>query len=462
MTDLQLGLIALGASAVIGVVIYNKVQEIKHRKLAEKMMATDHDDVLLSRNERRRVAPAEMPPADEEPEIPPEYLDLDDVRREPVMGQVEFDEEASTKFEFASPEAASDEEPLEEEAQDWAPEPEFVPEPEAAAAYEAMPPAGSEIEPPVPPALVASAPAPAPVSPSAPAAPAPQPPPAEMVMPVGEVPLLLLDPRIDFVVIMELVEAVPGHQIRHSQRDAMARISKPVVWVGFNDKSREWETIAPDAATAYRRLRVGLQLADRSGPLADADLMIFVAAMQQLSDELMAVADMPPPHGVIDKALALDRFCANVDLEIGVNLVCKSTPFSGTKIRALAEAAGMMLDDSGRFTRFDDDGRALFSLQNFESTPFTTDGIKNLSTHGLTFVLDVPKVAYGERVFFQMVDLARRAAETLQGMLVDDNRQPLAESQLDQIKREYVIKPQAAMAQYGIAAGSPQAQRLFS
>jgi len=459
MTDLQLGLIALGASAVIGVVIYNKVQELKHRKLAEKMMATDHDDVLLSRNERRRVAPADVPPADEEPEIPPEYLDIDDVRREPMLGQVEFDEEASARLEFETPDSTRDEEPLEEEAQDWEPEPEFVPEPEAVPAPEAIAVHHQEIPAASAPQAPASVPEPLPVQTPAAAAPSA---PAEMVMPVGEVPLLLLDPRIDFVVIMELVEAVPGHQIRHSQRDAMARISKPVVWVGFNDKSREWETIAADEATAYRRLRVGLQLADRSGPLAEADLMVFVAAMQQLSDELMAVADMPPPHGVIDKALALDRFCANVDLEIGVNLVCKSNPFSGTKIRALAEAAGMMLDDSGRFTRFDDDGRALFSLQNFESTPFTADGIKNLSTHGLTFVLDVPKVAYGERVFFQMVDLARRAAETLQGMLVDDNRQPLAESQLDQIKREYVIKPQAAMAQYGIAAGSPQAQRLFS
>ena len=61
-----------------------------------------------------------------------------------------------------------------------------------------------------------------------------------------------------------------------------------------------------------------------------------------------------------------------------------------------------------------------------------------------------------------MTELARRFAETLQGMLVDDNRQPLSESQLDHIRREFIGKPQATMLSFGLPAGSAQAQRLFS
>ena len=57
---------------------------------------------------------------------------------------------------------------------------------------------------------------------------------------------------------------------------------------------------------------------------------------------------------------------------------------------------------------------------------------------------------------------ARRFAETLQGTLVDDNRQPLNDVQLDHIRREFIGKPQATMASYGIPAGSAQALRLFS
>jgi FtsZ-interacting cell division protein ZipA len=183
--------------------------------------------------------------------------------------------------------------------------------------------------------------------------------------------------------------------------------------------------------------------------------------MQALADELMAVADMPSSR-VLDQAAEIDRFCAAVDLEIGVNLVSRASAFTGTKIRALAEAAGMVLGINGLFTRYDDAGRAQFSLQNYESTQFSADSVRTLTTHGLTFVLDVPCVDHGERVFMQMTELAKRFAETLQGALVDDNRQPLSDSQLDHIRREFIGKPQATMHSFGVPAGSAQALRLFS
>ena len=47
MTELQMGLIGLGAAAVVGVLGYNKWQEYRHRKLAEAMLKPGRDDVLL-------------------------------------------------------------------------------------------------------------------------------------------------------------------------------------------------------------------------------------------------------------------------------------------------------------------------------------------------------------------------------------------------------------------------------
>ena len=280
-------------------------------------------------------------------------------------------------------------------------------------------------------------------------------------MEAGNVPDALLDPRLEFVVTMELVEPVSSFQILHSQRSALHRLNKPVHWIGFNEKKREWQRLTPDAELELRRLRVGLQLVNRLGPVSEGDLVIFTNAMQALADELMAVADMPPSN-VLDQAAEIDRFCAAVDLEIGLNLVSRGSAFPGTKIRALSEAAGMVLGADGLFTRYDDVGRAQFSLQNFESTPFSPDALRNLTTHGLTFLLDVPRVDHGERVFMQMTEVAKRFADTLQGALVDDNRQPLSDSQLDHIRREFIGKPQATMASFGLAAGSPQALRLFS
>ncbi len=278
---------------------------------------------------------------------------------------------------------------------------------------------------------------------------------------VPDVPVELLDPRIEYIVAMEMIEAVPVRQILASQRETLLKVNKPVHWIGFNETTREWVPLRGEEELSVRRLRIGLQLVNRLGPLASADLVGFTAAMQALADDLTAVADMPA-EPVLDQAAAIDRFCADVDLEIGLNLVSRGIAFPGTKIRALAEAAGMVLGVGGMFTRYDDDGQPQFSLQNYENTPLTADGLRNLSTHGLTFLLDVPCVDHGERVFQQMTELAKRFADTLQGALVDDNRQPLGEAQLEHIRREFIGKPQAVMRQYGIAAGSAQSRRLFS
>ena len=122
----------------------------------------------------------------------------------------------------------------------------------------------------------------------------------------------------------------------------------------------------------------------------------------------------------------------------------------------------MLLSEEGYFIRLDDEGRRVFSMQNMESAPFTAEGIKSINTHGLTFLIDVPRVDQGERAFVQMLEQARRFADVLQGALVDDNRQPLGETQLDHIRREYIAKPQAAMSRRGFPAGGPQARRLFA
>ena len=54
MTDLQLGLALIGALAVVGVFLYNRIQERGARRDAEKAFASGHADVLLGGAETRR------------------------------------------------------------------------------------------------------------------------------------------------------------------------------------------------------------------------------------------------------------------------------------------------------------------------------------------------------------------------------------------------------------------------
>ena len=433
MTELQTGLIGLGVFAVGVVVAYNKWQEIRHRKVAESVLKPASDDVLLGSAIRPAREPADLAMPRSEPEFrAPEITESQEVevREEPVF-TVHAD---AQEQQVASPIANdffTSEPGTCAESSDESPEPAAPADASQALAVEDLP---SE--------------------------PVTRVPSTNTGKP-AEVPGELLDSRLEFIVSMEMVDMVPARQILSSQRDVLHKLHKPVHWVGYNESTQSWERLVADSELAVNRLRVGLQLVNRLGPIAGGDIAIFTGAMQSLADELMAVLDIPTTR-LLDQAAQLDAFCASVDLEIGLNLVSRGQVFPGTKIRALAESAGMVLTGDGLFTRFDDAGRPLFYLQNYETTAFSSETLRSLNTHGLTFLLDVPRVTHGEKVFNQMTELARRFADALNGVLVDDNRQPLGDPQLDHIRREFIGKPQVTMIQYGMAAGSPQAMRLFS
>ena len=102
----------------------------------------------------------------------------------------------------------------------------------------------------------------------------------------------------------------------------------------------------------------------------------------------------------------------------------------------------------------------MFTLSNYEPTQFLPENIKSLTTLGITFLLDVPRVANGERVFDQMTHLAKIFSNTLGGIMVDDNRVPLSDNGILRSKQQ-LIDIQSSMKKYKIIAGSPSALRLF-
>ena len=54
-----------------------------------------------------------------------------------------------------------------------------------------------------------------------------------------------------------------------------------------------------------------------------------------------------------------------------------------------------------------DEGDTLFTLDNHEPMPFVPEQMKTLTTSGLTFLLDVPRVAGPARAFAVMLATAR-------------------------------------------------------
>ncbi|HRF13475.1 MAG: cell division protein ZipA C-terminal FtsZ-binding domain-containing protein [Candidatus Accumulibacter phosphatis] len=394
MTDLQMGLIALGVAAVLGVLAYNKWQEHKHRKLAEALLSARQADVLLDESAALvddAAGVAERPGLE---------------RVEPLL----HPQGGSKAGPAMRPAAADDAEAL------------------PAGERTARPTRADEERP---------------------------------AVKAGTVPLYLLSPAIDYIAAIEVSEPAAAYQIREAQRAALARLGKPLHWIGFNEQEHAWEAILEDTDSAYQHIRIGLQLVDRQGPVRDGDLSIFHLAMQDLATELMGFAELPLREPALQAAAQLDEFCAGVDIQIGVNVISQGQVFPGTKLRALAESAGMTIDPEGRFARFDDEGKLLFVLINQETQGFSAESMRTMTTHGVTFLLDVPRVANGDRVLIQMVELARRFADSLHGALVDDNRRPLSEGGIEPIRRQ-VVQYQTAMATRQLPAGGALALRLFS
>lgn len=449
MTELQLGLIACGAVAVFGVIAYNRWQERRHRRLVEEVLASEHDDVLLGHQEGAPYVLGEddippMPVSTRFSDIPePAAAPQKPAWLEPSLGEPSLAEER-----------------LEPVIGGHVPEP-FVAEPALHAEIPEAPSFLKQADSAEPALAAASV---AQTTRSAPAARAEPATPARPEMPLPALPANWLANGIDYIVTLEMVEAATPQQLLGAERETLLHVSKRLVWLGFDEQAGaagQWQRLDETSSGEYRKLRVGVQLADRRGPVADGELTAFEMAMQRIADEFMAYVEIPPHQAALDAARDLDGFCVGVDIQVGVTVQATGPLFPGTKVRALAEAAGMTLEPEGVFALRDDEGRLLFTLGNATNAPFTADNLRSQPVHGLTFLLDVPRVPQGDRQFGAMAEQARRFADSLDGVLVDDNRRPLNDALLATIRRQ-IGDLQARMSTRGITAGSVQALRLFS
>ncbi|MBE0622010.1 MAG: ZipA [Burkholderiales bacterium] len=348
MSELQLGLLGIGALVVAGVLIYNKLQEARLKRQSEAAFGSEHDDVLLGSK-----APARRTAGSQE-------------RIEPTLS----------------------------------------------------------------------------------------PAPAETSAASGT-----LDAGIDFIATLEASSAVAGETVSAAIVDCAAKPSKAVGWEGYNAQTASWEPLA--AAGEYLQVRAGLQLADRNGAASQQDLSDFSAMTQAVAAAMGANCALAEAAAALQRAQQLDALCADVDVQIGLNLIARGGALSGTRIRAFAEAQGFALERDGRFCRRDEAGIELYSLRNTEPPAFSPEGMKTLTTKGLTLLFDVARAPGGIVAFDHFVGFTRALADALSAGIVDDNRRPLDDAALAKIRAQLQAL-YASMEQQGIPAGSPLALRLFA
>lgn len=266
------------------------------------------------------------------------------------------------------------------------------------------------------------------------------------------------DTEIECVVLIKAAPEVPASTLASA---LATRLGKPTRWLGRRGEGLAWEQVAT-AGGSWSELAACMLLADRAGAATRDDVEQFLQLIAHVSPAALGTAAMPNIADETARADALDRICADLDVQVGLTILRSDLgQIAGTRLRGVAEAAGFRLNANGKFDYVQEEtGAALFSMQNYKAEAFTVESLRLLSTPGVVLVLDVPRVLDPVKVFDQLRLIAKRMTQTLEAVLVDDNRRPLGDAALAEIRGQ-VQATVAALRAIGIDPGSPRALRLF-
>ena len=455
MTTLQIVLAIVGVVLIAIIVIYNLLQERRFRKEAEKMFSHKREDVMLGESVRGEAGSRRS-----ESQI---HL-TDDTTPSPEVKQAVDAAGASlpTMDTLRRPDSGSilsSLEPIESRASDAAsaspgktaissmkPEkpPVSRPMPHTPAAPAAKPQTAASPSP-------VSTPKPALAPYSLPQTDLPETATAAVFTPSG------LDPLTEYIARLKF--SAPATANFGPLLNSLRRIGKPVRAFGRRVDGA-WEALSSHPRSALDLVEFGLQLADRSGALSQDQLDMFSRALYEFAAEEGGAVTCPDKPEALELARDLDLFCMDVDVLIGLNVVsADSRPFTSEAMHGLALEANLSLEADGSFHARDSQGHTLFTLANQGEEPFPRDG-RGLTTHGVTLLFDVPRVADGLVVFDRMTQLGFDLANRLEGRLVDDNGRAVSEDSLNR-DRSRLLAFYHRMEARGIPAGGERSLRLF-
>jgi hypothetical protein len=229
------------------------------------------------------------------------------------------------------------------------------------------------------------------------------------------------DARLDYVIDLEVARGTLPATVLEHWKGLQHRFASRVLLAGSDGAG--WRPVAAGDVRSLIELRASLQMVSRAGVVGDAELLEFRSGVETLGAALGARAAAPEMREALDAARALDKLCADADIQVALHVV------GGTSHDGLDAA----------------------------EQPFRTE----IRVDGVSFTLDVPRNLEPARGFEAMARAARQFAATSGGCLVDDNGNALDERALLAIGAE-LDAVRARLVEAGIEPGSALALRLFS
>jgi len=275
---------------------------------------------------------------------------------------------------------------------------------------------------------------------------------------------LALDALIDVIAPMALeasISSVIGEAAVAAMPATLRAGSKPYAIEGYNLRQQVWET--PVAGQRYTSFQAGVQLANRSGALNDIEYSEFVVKTQAFADAIGATPEFPEMRDEVARARELDQFASDHDAQLSFTLRALHASWSPGYVQQNAARLGFVAGViPGRMVLpAQEDGLPPVLVLSFDSQAALSEDPAQSAIRELALHLDVPQVDRAEHAFERMRDAALSLAETMDGVVTDDNGQALAAPAMDAIGSE-LQGLYDTLEQRDLAAGSVLARRLFS
>ena len=269
-----------------------------------------------------------------------------------------------------------------------------------------------------------------------------------------------MDPLIDVIAPLALESVVSGDAVLAALPRSRRVGTKPFAVEGLNSATEEWES--PRAGQRYQALQAGVQLANRAGALNEIEFSEYVVKTQAFADTLAATPEFPDMLEEVARARELDQFATQHDAQLGFMLRARRAAWSPGYVTQSASRLGFVPGAlPGRMVLPGEiDGAPILSLQ-FDTQAALAEDPEQSALREVSLSLDVPHVARNERPYQRMREAAAALAAAMDGVVTDDNGQPLAPELLDRIGADLEGRYDA-LDSHDLAAGSAQARRLFS
>lgn len=270
-----------------------------------------------------------------------------------------------------------------------------------------------------------------------------------------------LDALIDVIAPIALEADVAGEvalaALPHTRRVG----SKPFAVEGLNRQRRQWET--PLAGQRYEAFQAGVQLANRSGALNEIEFSEFVAKAQAFADAVGGTPDFPDMLEEVARARELDQFASGHDAQLGFTLRARSAAWSPGYVQQHAARLGFVAGSlPGRMVLpASIAGMPPVLSLGFDTQAALAEDPAQAAVREVALALDVSQVDRAEQPFVRLREVAQAMAHAMDGVVTDDNGQPLARETMDNIGGELEGLYDTLQSR-DLAAGSALARRLFS